>query len=153
MKRILVALDHSPRTRLVFDAAVEIAARFSATMWPLSVVWVPPEFPAAAAGSQADPLPARLEANARAELAALQPNAPGLDLRAPVVRFGVPWRKILEASDELDVDLIVMGSHGYGGFDRLVGTTAARVVNRSRRSVLVVHGATPAAAASVQPYR
>jgi uncharacterized membrane protein len=48
--RVLAALDRSPRTQVVFDAAAEIARRFTAALWPLSVVWVPPEFPAAAAG-------------------------------------------------------------------------------------------------------
>ncbi len=37
------------------------------------------------------------------------------------------------------MDLIVLGSHGYGGIDRLLGTTAAHVANRAERNVLVVH--------------
>ena len=37
-----------------------------------------------------------------------------------------------------NVDLIVIGSHGYGGIDRVIGTTAAKVVNHADRSVLVV---------------
>ena len=36
--------------------------------------------------------------------------------------------------------LIVIGSHGYGGIDHLLGTTAARVVNHADRPVLVVRG-------------
>jgi nucleotide-binding universal stress UspA family protein len=42
-----------------------------------------------------------------------------------------------EAHQE-DVDLIMVGSHGYSGVDRLLGTTAAKVVNHADRSVLVV---------------
>jgi nucleotide-binding universal stress UspA family protein len=53
------------------------------------------------------------------------------------------WRAILEAGDRLSADLIVIGSHGYGGWDRVLGTTAANVVNRSERSVLVVHDRPP----------
>jgi nucleotide-binding universal stress UspA family protein len=41
-------------------------------------------------------------------------------------------------SDELDVDLIVLGSHGYYGMDRILGTTAANVANLAHRGVLVV---------------
>jgi nucleotide-binding universal stress UspA family protein len=37
-----------------------------------------------------------------------------------------------------DVDLIVIGSHGYGALDHVLGTTAAKVVNHADRSVLVV---------------
>jgi nucleotide-binding universal stress UspA family protein len=39
------------------------------------------------------------------------------------------------------VDLIVIGSHGYDALDRLLGTTAAKVVNHADRSVLVVRAA------------
>jgi len=35
----------------------------------------------------------------------------------------------------------VIGSHGYGGLDRLLGTTAARVVNHADRNVLIVRNA------------
>jgi nucleotide-binding universal stress UspA family protein len=34
--------------------------------------------------------------------------------------------------------LIVIGSHGFSGIDRLLGTTAGRVVNHADRSVIVV---------------
>ena len=40
----------------------------------------------------------------------------------------------------MKADLIVLGSHGYHGLDRLLGTTAGKVVNLARRNVLVVHG-------------
>ena len=37
------------------------------------------------------------------------------------------------------MDLIVLGSHGYGTLDMLLGTTAGRVANIATRNVLVVH--------------
>jgi universal stress protein F len=45
---------------------------------------------------------------------------------------------IERAAAENDVDMIVIGSHGYHGLDRVLGTTAAKVVNHADRSVLVV---------------
>ena len=54
------------------------------------------------------------------------------------VRVGVPWNSICAEATSLGVDLIVIGSHGYGALDRLLGTTAAKVVNHADRSVLVV---------------
>ena len=33
--------------------------------------------------------------------------------------------------------LVIIGSHGYGGIDHLLGTTAARIVNHADRPVLV----------------
>ncbi len=142
--RVLVALDSSSRTEGVFDAASEIAGRFAARLHPLRVVSIPPEFPAAAAGSLADPLSTFLANSALEALRHFEGRNPEVDLQEPIVRTGEAWRVILEVADELDADLIVIGSHGYKGIDRLLGTTAANVVNRARRNVLVVH--TPPAA-------
>jgi nucleotide-binding universal stress UspA family protein len=138
----------------VFDVAVMMASRFRAALWPFRAVLVPPEFPPAAAGSQRDPLPAHLSVEAMEALRALRPGKPLVDLREPVVRIGVPWRCMLEVAEELDIDLIVMGSHGYHGIDRLVRTTADRVADRARCNVLIVH-APPVAheAPATSPYR
>jgi universal stress protein F len=156
--RILVALDGSPRAPSVFDAAAQLAARFGATMFPFRALFVPPEFPAAAAGSRADALPRHLTKTALDHLLLLaeRPAPRGVRVDAPTVRIGTPWRLILDLSDELDVDLIVMGSHGYNALDAILGTTAARVANLARRHVFVVHSrgerAVPLDPAS-SPYR
>ena len=103
-------------------------------------IFVPPEFPAAAAGSLRDFLFEHLSTAAIREIGLLTATrAPHLGVDAPIVRMGQPWRLILEVADELDVDLIVLGSHGYHGLDRILGTTAARVANVANRNVLVVH--------------
>jgi universal stress protein F len=56
---------------------------------------------------------------------------------------GVPWQAICDAGRKESAALIVIGSHGYSGLDRLLGTTAARVVNHADRSVLVVRSTAP----------
>ena len=141
IRRVLVALDGSPRAPGVFDAAAEIAARFGATLFPFRALFIPPEFPAAAAGSRADALPDYLTKVALEDLARLtaRPAPSGVRIDAPTVRFGTPWRLIIEMSEELDVDLIALGSHGYHGLDRILGTTAASVANLAHRHVFVVH--------------
>ena len=137
--KILVALDSSSRAEEVFDAAVELAERFGARVCVFRAVDVPPEFPASAAGSTRDLLPEHLASLARAEMNAITARAPGLQVDMRIDASSEPGRAILSAGDDLDVDLIVIGSHGYGGLDRFLGTTAAKVVNLARRSVLVVH--------------
>jgi nucleotide-binding universal stress UspA family protein len=140
ISRILVALDGSDRAPLVFAASVEVGVRFRAALRPFRAVTVPPEFPAAAAGSRPDPLASHMLETAEEELAELVASAPpGLLVEAPMVRIGQPWRLILAVADEIDADLVVIGSHGYHGLDRILGTTAARVANISCRNVLVVH--------------
>ena len=53
-------------------------------------------------------------------------------------QIGVAWDSICNYAREHDVDMIVIGSHGYRFIDRIIGTTAAKVVNHADRAVLVV---------------
>lgn len=139
-QKILAALDDSRRAPSVLEAAIEIARLAHGRLYVLRVVTVPPEFPPAAAGMPADPLVARLSADASRELSRLIAGAPsGVSIHPPIVKAGTPWKIILEAAEEQDVDVIVLGSHGYHGWDRVLGTTAGRVANSATRNVLVVH--------------
>jgi nucleotide-binding universal stress UspA family protein len=139
IRKILVALDGSSRASGVFAAAVEVAERFGATIHPVRVITVPPEFPAAGAGSGADPLLPLMRQAALDEVDLLAAQSRAASVERTTIKVGQPWRMILEAAEELDVDLIVVGSHGYHGLDRLIGTTAGKVANVARRNVLVVH--------------
>jgi nucleotide-binding universal stress UspA family protein len=141
--RILVALDESPRARGVFTSAAEVAQKFGAKMWLLRVVTLPPEFPPAAHVGHSDGLADYLKANVVSELEAYADGEFGNEIAATLVTFGAsPWRQILSEAENVDADLIVVGSHGYDGLDRVLGTTAGAVANRSRRNVLVVHDRT-----------
>ena len=56
------------------------------------------------------------------------------------MRHGGPETAVLEAADELDADLVVVGSRGLGGFrGLLLGSVSRRVVERAHRVVVVVH--------------
>lgn len=56
-----------------------------------------------------------------------------------VVREGDdPAADIINLADELDADAIVVGSHGHGGFQGLLGSTGAKLVRRSPCPVLVI---------------
>ena len=56
-----------------------------------------------------------------------------------IVERGEPVEQILKTAEERNCDLIVMGSHGHGVIEEaLIGSTARRVVRRSKIPVLVV---------------
>lgn len=56
-----------------------------------------------------------------------------------VVRDGAAASTILDYAREITADLIVLGSHGWSGFDRLIlGSTAERVLHRAECPVLTV---------------
>lgn len=78
-----------------------------------------------------------LHDKARAELEQLASAVP-VTIERIMVGLGTPWDSIVRTAREVDADLIVLGSHGYSGLDRLLGTTAAKVVNHADRNVLVV---------------
>jgi len=55
------------------------------------------------------------------------------------LRTGDPAHEILELAGERDVDLIVTGSRGLGGLDRLVlGSVARNILTHAKASVLIV---------------
>jgi nucleotide-binding universal stress UspA family protein len=57
----------------------------------------------------------------------------------PIVQVGRPYEVILKTAEERDVDLIVMGTHGRTGLERvLMGSVTERIVALSRCAVLVV---------------
>lgn len=56
-----------------------------------------------------------------------------------IVEEGIPYQKIVQTADDLNVSLIVMGSHGERGFvEKILGTTTDRVIAHSHVPVLVV---------------
>jgi nucleotide-binding universal stress UspA family protein len=58
---------------------------------------------------------------------------------ACAVRDGNPVSVILDVAEELDVDLIVVGSRGLGGYpELLLGSTSTQVAQRSTRPVVIV---------------
>jgi nucleotide-binding universal stress UspA family protein len=86
-------------------------------------------------------VPKLLQGEAQAALAELAKAVPPELLAGTRVDIGNPWPSIERAAADEDVDMIVVGSHGYHGLDKVLGTTAARVVNHADRSVLVVRDA------------
>ena len=138
MERILVAIDGSPRARTVLDTAARIAHGMGAKLVLFHAVGIPHEVPKEAYSMSPDALAELLDKVGKQyleQMASLLP--PGMVVET-IVEDGAGWRAICAAADHHAVDLIVIGSHGYSGVDRLLGTTAAKVVNHATRSVLVV---------------
>ncbi len=137
-KTILAAVDASPRAPHVVRAACDVAKRFGATVHLFRAVTLPPEIPAAAKMPE-DDVPKAVAEVALDKLRILAQPYSGVVLETPFVGLQQPWRAILEAAERVKADLIVIGSHGYTAWERMLGTTAANVANRAGRAVLVVH--------------
>lgn len=62
----------------------------------------------------------------------------------PETRFGDPAEELISAAYEYEADLIVMGSRGQTGFERLVmGSVARNVLMHAPQSVLIVRSGQP----------
>lgn len=138
MKRILVGLDSSPRAATVLAAALQLSTATGAKLVVYRAIGVPPDVPKELLTITDATLESVLEQRAREDLARLLANVPPERIERIATAFATPWDGICRAATEYDADLIVIGSHGYGGLDRLLGTNAAKVVNRADRNVLVV---------------
>jgi nucleotide-binding universal stress UspA family protein len=138
MNRILVGLDGSSRAPAVLATATAIARAQGATLVLLRAVGLPPDVPQDFWKTTDEPLLDVLRHRAAVYLEEMVAEVP-VDLRRRCeVAVGVPWQAICDTAQRDAVDLIAIGSHGYSGLDRLLGTTAAKVVNHAACSVLVV---------------
>ena len=138
MERILVGLDTSPRSQTVLDAAIDLARRTGAKLRLLRAVGLPAELPANVWAMPPAQLTEQFLVTAKSDLDDAARAIPPDLYEGSTAQVGVAWETICRVARECHADLIVIGSHGYGVLDRIIGTTAAKVVNHCDRSVFVV---------------
>ena len=141
LKQILVPIDFSDCSRKALRYAVPVAERFGAQLLLLYVIetntlpaelgYVPSDLKRAGIASAQKALE---------EMAQRTGQALGTHfVSQTTVRNGIPWQEITAAARALDVDLIVLSTHGYTGIKHiLMGSTAERVVQHAPCPVLVV---------------
>ena len=67
-------------------------------------------------------------------------DAAGFRAQSLALTAAPAWKGIIQAADERQASLIVLGSHGRRSLgETLLGSVADAVANHSRRSVLIVH--------------
>ena len=140
MQRILVALDSSPRAPGVLAAASKLAMLSRAKLILYRAVSIPRDMPREVLNVTDVRLEEILLQNAREDLRRLAADVPPERIDKIIPAFATTWDGICSTAREEQADLIVIGSHGYSGFDRVLGTTATKVVNHAEISVLVVRG-------------
>ncbi len=130
-RKILVPIDFSPASVNALTHAVSIAKRYGAKITLLHVT------EAQFYGNESAYLPIN-ESAASLESIARDIVPPEL-LGDILVRNGVASDEIAGTAEQLDIDLIVVNTHGYTGFKHVLrGSTAERIVRRAPCPVLVV---------------
>ena len=138
---VVVPIDFSALSTAALKKGRQIAQQFGSKLHLIHAVepvtrdveciLVPPEL---------EEINQRLLAERKMRLESLrrEVTGAGIDCRAEV-RFGSPWRVIVEYAKRAKCDLIVIPTHGNTGPKHLLwGSTAERVVQHARCCVLVV---------------
>ncbi|GGP21896.1 universal stress protein YxiE [Thermocladium modestius] len=140
LKKILVAIDGSPQSSKALDIAIDMAKRFESKLYIVHVIEeqkymlainYPPAYP-----EMVDSL--LKNAKELLDEAAKKAMEQGVNAEQLLER-GDAASKIIDAADNLCVDMIVMGSRGLRGVTKfLLGSVSERVVKYSKRPVMVI---------------
>lgn len=141
-KHILVPVDGSDTSLAALDKAGGLARAFGAQVTAIFVI-DPYPFTGVGAdfayGQDQYLSAAKAEASAAIEAASARLQQAGVAADTRVVESHAVWRGILEAADAAGADLIVMGSHGRRGLERLVlGSVAQSVLSHTKVNTLIV---------------
>ena len=143
-KHLLVPIDGSATSQLAVEKAIGLARAFDSAV---SVLFVIDPYPFSGVGAdfsygQMQYLgAAKAEANDALAAARQAFETAGVRVNTALVESHAVWRGIVEAAEAGGADLIVMGSHGRGGIEKLVlGSVAQRVLAHAHLPVLVVRG-------------
>jgi nucleotide-binding universal stress UspA family protein len=158
ISQILCPVDLSDVSARALQHALAVARWSDAAVTVMEVTWtaLPPSAYAAASPIGSALLPADREellVRLRAFTDAATPTGVRLDT---IVREGSIVPQILQEADARHADLIVMGTHGHTGFDRLVlGSVTEKVLRKAHCPVLTVPPAAPGPGPSAQdaPFR
>src|SRR5579871_1495209 len=117
MKKILVGLDGSPRAQNVLDAALALAKLTGAKVFVVRAIGLPPAMPPHVWALEEASLIDALRKDADKYLAECSAKIPADRLLGTKASIGVPWQAICDEAKKADVDLIIVGSHGYSAVD------------------------------------
>lgn len=134
MNRILCPVDFSAFSDRALRYAMKLSVWYRARLLVLHVM---PRMAPSSANELAATSRALTARNLRAAVERCQ--LPGADVASELVESAEPAARILAAADAFDADLIVTGSHGRTGIQRvLLGSVVEELLHRSRRPVLTV---------------
>jgi universal stress protein A len=138
LKHILVPVDFSECSRKALAYAVPFARQFGASITLLYVLQ--PFVPVSdMVPLDMESIDLRMRETGERELKALQASIDPEVASTAVMRIGNPHLEIARAARELEVDVIVLSTHGRTGLSHvLMGSTAERVVRHANCPVLVL---------------
>ena len=141
VKEILCPTDFSVFSSRALRHAVALARQFGARLEVVHVIANPSPY-AGASPYFGMPVVATAALRERAEAEMRRFVEPAVEAGVSLgteIREGEPWREVLAVAEERPADLVVMGTHGSTGFERLfLGSVAEKLLRRLRCPVLTV---------------
>ncbi len=141
-KRILVPTDFTETSDRAAEWALTLAERLGSWVTLMHSYEIPIiGFPDGALVATAD-IATRIADASRAALDSAVAKQQGRKVKVDgILRDGVSWEEINHVAEEIDADLVVIGTHGRRGLARaLLGSVAENVVRTARRPILTIHG-------------
>jgi nucleotide-binding universal stress UspA family protein len=135
-KKILCPIDFDDNSLAALDYARDLALESHATLYVMNVIFLP----LAAPGFPLEPGPVvSEEPSRRAVEKVAREHLHGKVHYELLIRTGKPAELINQTAEELDVDLIVMATHGRKGVNHFfLGSVAEHVVRGAKRPVLTI---------------
>ena len=140
IKSIIVPIDFSEYSKSALKYAIDFAKQFNAKMYLIYVV-EPIIYPADFSMGQVAIPSADLDIQSRAseELMSLAKTIGSGIYTETIIRTGKPFVEIIDTAKEMDIDLIIMATHGHTGVEHLLfGSTAEKVVRKAPCPVLTL---------------
>lgn len=141
IKKVLVPIDFSDYSKSALKYAVSFCKHFNADIiliYVIEPVIYPPDF---SMGQIAIPsVNTEWDERAKEELDKLAKSdiTKGAHVKT-IIKTGKPFIEIIETAAELDVDLIIIATHGHSGVEHILfGSTAEKVVRKAPCPVLTL---------------
>lgn len=135
-ENILLPTDGSEGAGEAVEHAASIAGKFDSTIHVVYVV----DLRATSPHDMAEVLTGKLEDIGKKATQTIKEELEGEGLEVKTyVEKGIPHKTIMDLADRQDIDLIIMGTHGRTGLDRIMlGSVTEKVVRKSKIPVLTV---------------
>lgn len=141
INKILVPVDFSDYSKAALKYAVNFSKMFSAELilvYVIEPVVYPPDF---SMGQIAIPsVTSEFDERAKEELTKLAKDEIPQEIKVKtVLKTGKPFVEIIDTATEVDVDLIIIATHGHSGVEHILfGSTAEKVVRKAPCPVLTL---------------
>ena len=143
LDKILVAVDGSDHSKKAVDWAIEIASKYNSKIYLIHVLEQKKNSKGFGDCARSERMPISsyfdLVCNQFVGDAAARAKDGGAKKVEIICERGNPSDKIINSAKKNNVDLIIMGSRGLGGFSRtIMGSVSTKVCNHADRTCITV---------------